>query len=560
MAVLAHPSTPLALQQQKEEEEREKRQQEALGEEGLRAKELELQAALDSQVLPGDDVLTKIPLGDVEKIQFRDLASYNRTINPGGKFNFTGIPFKIQLEDVNSKFVNLYMYIDTAGLTVRQQKFLPLLLDVWMSSPLKKDGVVSDVGEVIKRVNKVLLKMSISQGHSYLVIGAQMELDKLRQGLEFIRDRAYHSHFTIKELNTTITNRLNYKKPGATTILSNLFDGLYYGNSSSKHFTDHIKQKRFLEAMREEVKTDVNATIREVHELIAVLMRPERVFLHLATKAEELISLYSPSLTPLHSIFNTSAAPQSEEELGRRYEPLPESGYRKEEVGEGELRHVAMGVDSSKSCYLHQAILYNNTDWSAPEVAAERVLLRYLSDRLYHEVRGQGLVYSIAMYLSISTGRMGLKLSKSSQVVEAYNASRHLLDGYVTGTTDFDSALVESAKGALIYSWAEKEETVTGLVKEAARAYTRRADSKYNRWFTRALGRVTADQLEVAARRLLPLFLSPESTLTAVVCNKGDIGEVVGELEQWGYGFTTYDNLEETFLATEDGQVEEPRL
>ena len=101
---------------------------------------------------------------------------------------------------------------------------------------------------------------------------------------------------------------------------------------------------------------------------------------------------------------------------------------------------------------------------------------------------------------------------------------------------------------------------MTGLVKEAARAYTRRADSKYNRWFTRALGRVTADQLEVAAKRLMPLFLSPESTLTAVVCNKGDIGEVVGELEQWGYGFTTYDNLEETFLATEDGQVEEPRL
>ena len=30
---------------------------------------------------------------------------------------------------------------------------------------------------VIKRVNKVLLKMSISQGHSYLVIGAQAEVN-----------------------------------------------------------------------------------------------------------------------------------------------------------------------------------------------------------------------------------------------------------------------------------------------------------------------------------------------------------------------------------------------
>ena len=31
---------------------------------------------------------------------------------------------------------------------------------------------------MIKRVNKVLLKMSISQGHSYLVIGAQAEVCK----------------------------------------------------------------------------------------------------------------------------------------------------------------------------------------------------------------------------------------------------------------------------------------------------------------------------------------------------------------------------------------------
>ena len=30
---------------------------------------------------------------------------------------------------------------------------------------------------MIKRVNKVLLKMSISQGHSYLVIGAQAEVN-----------------------------------------------------------------------------------------------------------------------------------------------------------------------------------------------------------------------------------------------------------------------------------------------------------------------------------------------------------------------------------------------
>ena len=369
----------------------------------------------------------------------------------------------------------------------------------------------------------------------------------------------------MKELNTTISNRLNYKKPSATTILSSLFDGLYFDSNSSDHYTDHIKQKRFLEGMREEVKEDVEAVIEEVHGLIKLLVQPKRAFLHMAGKAERLVELYSSNLTPLHSIFNVSENLQrSEDELSERFELRPESSFRKAELekeGGQDLRHVAMGVDSSKSCYLSQTILYNNTNWMAEEVPAVRVLLRYMSDRLYHEVRGKGLTYSIAMYLSVSTGRLGLKLSKSSQLTEAYNVTRHLLKGYVDGSTTFDPALVESAKGALIYSWAEKEETVIGLIKEAARAYTRRTDAKYNRAFTRSLAGVEAKHLAEAAKRFLPLFLSSHTTLTSVVCNKGNIDEVVEELEKFGFDFTTYDTLEDTFLATEEEEEgEAPRL
>jgi Zn-dependent M16 (insulinase) family peptidase len=561
VAVEAHPSIQLTEKHQKEEEEREAGQIKELGKEGLAAREAELQAALKSQVLPGEDILTKIPLGDVEKIQFRELRSFNRTLNPGGVFDFDKIPFKFHIDDVNSKFVQLYLYLETSGLTVRQKMFLPLLLDVWMSAPLVKDGKIADIGEVIKRVNKVLLKMSISQGHSYIVVGAQAEVAKLKEGLEFIHDRFYHSHITIKELNTTITNRLNYKKPSAKTILSSLFDGLYYDNNSPDHYTDYTKQKRFLEQMREEVKEDVDAVVKEVYDLIRQLVRPERAFLHVAGKAEDLVRLYTPRLTLLHQLFVASSTPLTTTELAGRFEVMPESGYRRAEVEqEGALRHVAMGVDSTKSCYLSQAILYNNTDWSHPEVAAIRVLLRYMSDRLYHEVRGKGLTYSVAMYLQVSTGRLGLKLSKSSQLVEAYNVTRALLQSYIGGGKSFEPALVESAKGALIYSWAEKEETVIGLVKEAARAYTRQADSRYNRWFTKSLAGVEAEDLVQAVHRLLPLFLSPASTITAVVCNKGTIQEVVSELGKFGFEFTTYNKLEDTFLALEDNAGANPRL
>ena len=62
-------------------------------------------------------------------------------------------------------------------------------------------------------------------------------------------------------------------------------------------------------------------------------------------------------------------------------------------------------------------------------------------------------------------------------------------------------------------------------------------------------------------KKFLPLFLSSDTTLTSVVCNKGNIDEVVEELEKFGFDFTTYDTLEDTFLATEEEEEDEaPRL
>ena len=70
--------------------------------------------------------------------------------------------------------------------------------------------------------------------------------------------------------------------------------------------------------------------------------------------------------------------------------------------------------------------------------------------------------------------------------------------------TEWDRALVESAKGAEIISWAEKEETVSGLVTEANKAYRAHSwglDSTYNRQFTVSIADVTTEQVKEVANR-----------------------------------------------------------
>ena len=51
-------------------------------------------------------------------------------------------------------------------------------------------------------------------------------------------------------------------------------------------------------------------------------------------------------------------------------------------------------------------------------------MLQYLSDRMYDEVRGQGLTYGVSMSASVTEGRLSLTLTRSSQVVEAYSEVR----------------------------------------------------------------------------------------------------------------------------------------
>ena len=97
---------------------------------------------------------------------FRSFKTFNRTLNDDEVIDFTNLPFKMQVEDVNSNFVQMYIFLDTKGLTIRQKELLPLLLDMWMDSPVMKNGTLIDIETVVKRRTKTLLHIGNSLGFS----------------------------------------------------------------------------------------------------------------------------------------------------------------------------------------------------------------------------------------------------------------------------------------------------------------------------------------------------------------------------------------------------------
>ena len=260
VVVKGRPSMEKVKELTDKEEARVQEQIEELGPDGLTEKENAIENAIESQILPGKDVLEKIPLGDVNTIQFRPFESYNRTQDPNYLFNFTNIPFKIHIENVNSNFVQFYIFLDTQSLNKRQKMLLPLLLDLWLVSPIKKNGVVTDIEKVVKRRTKTLLHIDNSLGFSgstfspgaygdAIIIEAQAERKNFAKAINFLSDAINYPHLTTVKVNTTAANILNNipsLRLSATDVLRSLHDGLYFSNESNIHHTSFLRQKNFL--------------------------------------------------------------------------------------------------------------------------------------------------------------------------------------------------------------------------------------------------------------------------------------------------------------------------
>ena len=369
VAVEGIPSLELSKNITTNEANRIEKQIETLGEEGLKRKAEELAAALDSQTLPGDDVLEKIPLGDVNQIQFRHILTYNRTHNTDNLIDFSSIPLKIQIEDVKSSFVTIYIYIDItkANLSIKERKYLPLFVDMWTKSPMIKNGTITDIDGVIKRYNKVLISYEMSQAQSYMKIGGQAKLNKLSEAVNFIHDRINYPYFTEDDLKKTVYLRLNKGTPKASSIKSQLLDGIYYSNETLDYYTGHLAQKNFLTELKNQIEDGQAQTIIEdLYKMLKKAAQSNHSFIHAAGNVRNLVEKYDKTLSVFSKIFNVTNTVPDENFLRQRYDVIKDSEYRDE--NKTRPQHVALGVDSTSSCYMSQTVLYNNTDWSLPEV------------------------------------------------------------------------------------------------------------------------------------------------------------------------------------------------
>ena len=262
-----------------------------------------------------------------------------------------------------------------------------------------------------------------------------------------------------------------------------------------------------------------------------VVVRPKNMFVHMATSLPKLSKNYGNKVSEVWKQFfdpltiqEKNLGGEIEDVLSTRYNVISESTYRNENPA---LRHVIVGLPGTESCYLKQAIHYDTTNWEMQEVASVRLMLQYLADRMYEQIRGQGFTYSVGISVSVTEGRIKVYFSKSSQLINAYKEFRNILTNYTSNSSAWDPILLDSAKGSLIYNWVEIEETPEGLAAASVLSYLRQTnDSFYARRFVKRLAEVTIEDVTEVADKYLPTFLNPNQTHTAIVCGPGEVESI----------------------------------
>ncbi len=241
----------------------------------------------------------------------------------------------------------------------------------------------------------------------------------------------------------------------------------------------------------------------------------------------------------------------------------PETIYKYYEKAP-KLRHAIAGVGGSESCFMYHTVPVSNLDeYDAfdnqhRDSAALEIAVKYISDRLFKLIRGEGLAYGAYLSGSVTSERSKMTLYRATNLLKAYDIFRSVMTNYtsVLGKDDpWDDALIESAKGAVIYSKVGKEKTVEGLAATSISAViTGKPDTKDNREHIKRIEAVTPEDVKWAARRYLRGFdeLSPESSLVSIACGPDKVDKVAEEMQtKWKTQLLKVDDIEDSVFAQE---------
>lgn len=137
----------------------------------------------------------------------------------------------------------MFVLMDTSFISVEQRLYLPLLLEAFFESPIKRGDKIISYEDIVSELESdtVATRHHIGLGtsgrftcgpYSHTVsIMLQVEEAKYKRGIEWLRELLYQTQFTVERLQiiaTKMSNHVAQIKRSGNKVVASLMKGLCY--------------------------------------------------------------------------------------------------------------------------------------------------------------------------------------------------------------------------------------------------------------------------------------------------------------------------------------------
>ncbi|KAK6746301.1 hypothetical protein RB195_012423 [Necator americanus] len=262
VAVIGIPSEKMVEQVAKEEKARLEQQRQKLGKEGIKSCGEKICCAMEENTSrkPDAELLQQLI---VKKLEAFDRFPVDAKCNVGGspasqsvaKF-LEQFPFPTTVHNCPTKFVELFLLLDSSALTVEQRAWLCLYNDLLFESPAMINGELKSAEDVAKLYTKDLVDHSIQVGISNffdklvdlrIVVDAETGFPNLAKWAEIFTTGIVFDAQRVKQCAKKLASDAREKKRDGCSVASTALITMINQQNTNAYMYDELVLEKFHE-------------------------------------------------------------------------------------------------------------------------------------------------------------------------------------------------------------------------------------------------------------------------------------------------------------------------
>ncbi|KAJ5907428.1 hypothetical protein N7495_000110 [Penicillium taxi] len=522
VSILGVPSQNLSEKFKKDEEARVAAQKERLGEKGLKelADKLEKAKAENDREIP-TEMLAKFKIPGTESIHFTEtITARSGAALKAGRPDHAiqkiidvdaekaALPLFIHFEHIPSSFVQLAVLISAQSVPIQLRPLLSIYTEAFFNIPVERDGKTIDFEQVVVELEKDTVGYSMetarSLGNSEMLrVSFQVEPEKYETAIAWLQELSWNTIFDAERLKAITTRLLadvpDSKRSGDDMLIA-VHVMVHYAEESIVRARNTLVKARYLKRVKRLLAEKPEEIVSRMEEIRKSLFQPENVRVIVIADLEKLpqpVSAWKPFAERL-------GASDSLNPIPNRRALLSDTGRS---IG-GKSYIVPMPTVDSSFAYATARGLDSYDHPKLPSLLVATAYMNAVEGPLWVAVRGKGLAYGTNFSHNIDTGYVNFDVYRSPNAQKAFEASKQIVEDYLSGASVFDPMMLEGAISSIVVSFANEQMTAASSAQGSfIRQVVRDLPSDYKERTLKKVRDISIDEIKEALRDIiLPLF------------------------------------------------------